>query len=69
MVAPRKILMGICRSWSRSFRSLDYAEPTLLDRILCPSLKRECQLTNQPNLQGDGQSEIYLPGLSPAPSV
>ena len=31
--------------------------------------KRECQLTNQPNLQGDAESEIYLPGLSPAPSV
>ena len=40
VVAPQKIVMGICRSRSRSFRSLDYAEPTLFDRILCPSLNR-----------------------------
>ena len=40
VVAPQKIVMGIFRSRSRSFRSLDYAEPTLFDRILCPSLNR-----------------------------
>ena len=42
VVAPQKIVMGICRSWSRCFRSLDYAEPALFDRILCPSLNRLC---------------------------
>ena len=40
VVAPQKILMGIRRSWSLGFRNLDYAEPTLFDRFLRPSLNR-----------------------------
>ena len=54
VVAPQKIVMGICRSWSRSLRTLDYAEPTLFDRILCPSLNR---LSNRKGMSvDDGKS-------------